>query len=363
MPCAVCQAPRSVSLLLPADTECPIGWITEFSGYMMASKKNEKRAEYVCVDESPSYIKGRPNAGDADGVSASFLFLVEGRCNAENVVGGLPCPPTTSVLLKDKQHKEEMTQEENVYMEVIAGEEIQSTEKGIGKCQYSDVDAVPPGKQVVVVQKQHHVSLGIAVACVILVCIVVAVFSIMTIQSHNENIRSQTKGVMSGAPHNDNGSGTNYLCLPDQPRYKFTMAGYQITRGSITAVEFRESQKDFKPTKDLHGVNFPCAVCQAPRSVSLLLPADTKCPIGWITEFSGYMMASRKDETRAEYVCVDKSPSYIKGSDKPDGDADWEMASRLFLVEGRCNAEAAVGGLPCPPYVDGYELTCAICTQ
>ncbi|XP_071960339.1 uncharacterized protein [Antedon mediterranea] len=88
------------------------------------------------------------------------------------------------------------------------------------------------------------------------------------------------KGVMSGAPHNDIGSGANYLCLPHQPRYNFTMAGYQSTRGSIAAVEFRESYKNFKPTKDLHGVNFPCAVCQAPRSVSLLLPADTKCPIG-----------------------------------------------------------------------------------
>ncbi|XP_071960293.1 uncharacterized protein [Antedon mediterranea] len=276
---------------------------------------------------------------------------------------------------------------DSMYIEVTAREEIQSKEKGMAKCQYSDVDAVPPGKQVVVVQqKQHHVSLGIAVACVILVCIVVAVFSMMTIQSHNENIRSQTKvytlytrwgrmdcpstaelvykGVMSGAPHtgSNTGSGANYLCLPDQPRYKFTMAGYQTTRGSIAAVEFRESTKMFQPTKKLHGLNFPCAVCQAPRSVSLLLPADTECPIGWITEFSGYMMASRKNEKRAEYVCVDESPSYIKG--RPNaGDVDGVSASFLFHVEGRCNAENVVGGLPCPPYVDGYELTCAICTQ
>ncbi|XP_071960766.1 uncharacterized protein [Antedon mediterranea] len=291
---------------------------------------------------------------------------------------------------------------DSMYIEVTAREEIQSKEKGMAKCQYSDVDAVPPGKQVVVVQqKQHHVSLGIAVACVILVCIVVAVFSMMTIQSHKSFIEHLTrieisrynlteyitmpkvhtlytrwgrmdcpstaelvyKGVMSGAPSSDTGSGTNYLCLPDQPRYNVTMAGYQVPRGSISAVEFREYTKTFNPTKHLHGLNFPCAVCQAPRSVSLLLPAHTKCPIGWITEFSGYMMASAKIQKRAEFVCVDESPSYINGSDKPDGDADDQSASKLFHVEGRCNAEAAVGGLPCPPYVDGYELTCAICTQ
>ena len=31
--------------------------------------------------------------------------------------------------------------------------------------------------------------------------------------------------------------------------------------------------------------------------------------------------------------------------------------SIIYLVEGRC------GSLPCPPYVDGREIACAVCSK
>ncbi|XP_033105611.1 short-chain collagen C4-like [Anneissia japonica] len=166
------------------------------------------------------------------------------------------------------------------------------------------------------------------------------------------------KGVMAGAPYGNAGSGSNFLCLPDNPTYNFTVEGRQGERGTIYGTEYRLGDRLFKPLNDLHTHDVPCAICQAPRSVTLMMPADTECPSGWKKEYDGYLMSSKFDHKRGEYVCVDSNPTAIPGTKAV---VPTSQVSMLYLVESRCSTSG--GGLPCLPYKDNLELACAVCTR
>ena len=56
-------------------------------------------------------------------------------------------------------------------------------------------------------------------------------------------------------------------------------------------------------------------------------------------------------KNQKDFVCVDKDPEYVPGSHKDMNGA------LLYHVEGQC------GSLPCLPYVQYRELTCAVCTK
>ncbi|XP_071960761.1 uncharacterized protein [Antedon mediterranea] len=289
-----------------------------------------------------------------------------------------------------------MAEVDNVYMNSLP---TKSTEKGMAEWQDRNIN-VSSGKQVThskhhgcllpVPPKQHHVSLGIAVGCVILVCIVVAVFSMMTIQSHKSFIKHLTridenilnsklkestkitlftrwgredcpntaeliyKGRTLGAPDGTNGSGSNYLCVTDKRQLNFTVPDHQIIRGSIFPTEYRYGQK-ITPLAKNHYHDVPCAVCQAARSVTLMMTAVTECPNGWTKEYDGYLMSGRDDLKRTEYICVDGDPSILPGTNLA---APLKDASTLFIVEAGCTSG---GGVFCKPY-ENLELTCVVCT-
>ena len=83
-----------------------------------------------------------------------------------------------------------------------------------------------------------------------------------------------------------------------------------------------------------------------------MIPARNKCYDGWTTEYSGYLSTGYYvDAGASEYICVDGEPEVIKGG---TANTDGKL---LYLVEGRC------GSLPCPPYINGRELTCVVCTK
>ena len=54
---------------------------------------------------------------------------------------------------------------------------------------------------------------------------------------------------------------------------------------------------------------------------------------------------------RTTYVCVDGDPEVRAGGVANDNGA-------LFY-----NTEAACGSLPCPPFVQGREITCVVCSK
>jgi len=67
---------------------------------------------------------------------------------------------------------------------------------------------------------------------------------------------------------------------------------------------------------------------------------------------SGYLVTGSDPHASAsELICLDELPETIPGGDQNhDG--------KVFYL-----AEAVCGSLRCPPYVEGRELTCVVCSK
>jgi hypothetical protein len=105
------------------------------------------------------------------------------------------------------------------------------------------------------------------------------------------------------------------------------------------------------PFGALHNFNAPCAVClRESVRVSLMIPGTRVCPAGWNLEYSGYLMSTFYTQSPGEMVCVDRDAEGV-GSNSDQGGHAW------YPTEGEC------GSLPCGPYVQDRELTCAVCTR
>ena len=63
------------------------------------------------------------------------------------------------------------------------------------------------------------------------------------------------------------------------------------------------------------------------------------------------MSARHQDSGRSSYVCVDHAFEPVS-----DGQGQTD-AGHLYRVEATCDS------MPCPPYVNYKELTCAVCTK
>ena len=160
-------------------------------------------------------------------------------------------------------------------------------------------------------------------------------------------------GIMGGEHYTHHGGGANYLCLPHNPKYDKYKDGHQYA-GYVYGTEYEVSQYNGVPFKrKLQDHDAPCVVCfTKSRGSMLMMPARNDCPSGWTEEYHGYLMTERHSHRHSsDFICVDGDPEYVPGSH-----AD-KNGALLYAVEGRC------GSLPCLPYVDGRELTCAVCTK
>ena len=156
-------------------------------------------------------------------------------------------------------------------------------------------------------------------------------------------------GRAGGAGYSQNG-GSNPQCLPLDPNYLKYQPNKQ-THSYIYGAEYEET--DFVVANS-HDTDVPCAVCfVATRNAVYMMPAKYTCPEDWTTEYYGYLMAERSHPShkRSLFSCVDKSLTSVIGS-KHNHDG-----FLFYRVEGRC------GSLPCPPYEETKELTCAVCTK
>jgi hypothetical protein len=98
--------------------------------------------------------------------------------------------------------------------------------------------------------------------------------------------------------------------------------------------------------------DIPCVVCKSPRSISLMIPARKECYPGWTIEYWGYLMAAIFNRPGGhDHICVDTKPEFNQHGGTDDNE------HILYLVEAQC------GSLPCPPYVQGRELPCAVCSK
>ena len=155
---------------------------------------------------------------------------------------------------------------------------------------------------------------------------------------------------MGGEHNSHQGGGVNYLCLPNKPKYDKYSDSDQ-TAGYVYGTEYQVN--DFDPFKKLHNHEAPCVVCYVTsRGSMLMIPARNDCPSGWTEEYHGYLMTEyHNHKKQRDFICVDKNAEYVPGTSSNQRDA------YLYPVEGRC------GALPCLPYVNARELTCAVCTK
>eukprot|EP00058_Branchiostoma_floridae_P027478 XP_002612969.1 hypothetical protein BRAFLDRAFT_74754 [Branchiostoma floridae] len=174
----------------------------------------------------------------------------------------------------------------------------------------------------------------------------------------------------AGAHYTHAGGGANYLCLPKDPEWGNHQDGFSGTNSYLYGAEYETyNQPPFVGTyicicvledsrfsrykrSGLHDHDVPCAVCHVSgRSAHLMIPGRKTCKgDGWVAEYSGYLMAEYHGHPRTEWVCMDSEPE--KGGTPVN-----QNGALFYTVEGRC------GVLECPPYVDGREITCVVCTK
>ena len=155
-------------------------------------------------------------------------------------------------------------------------------------------------------------------------------------------------GIAAGTPYRHAGGGANLLCLPNNPVYESFSPGTQDSA--------RVGPVEAHPSVALGDLGFnenaPCAVCRTTRPTTMMIPATINCPSGWTREYYGYLMTSTRESTRGSFICMDRSAQEIPGSG-----GHTEEAHDLWNVEAYC------GIIPCPPYNDYQELTCAVCSK
>ena len=161
-------------------------------------------------------------------------------------------------------------------------------------------------------------------------------------------------GVTAGSKWNE-GGGVDYLCLPRNPQYLQRSGGRQTWRARLYGAEYETG--DSPPLNTVftsrQNHNAPCAVCFTPaRGTKLMIPGMVNCPSSWTREYYGYLMAAAvRHPHRHNFACVDYNAGSVPGSQA-------ETAEAVFY-----HTETSCDGITCPPYVDGNELTCVMCTK
>jgi hypothetical protein len=171
-------------------------------------------------------------------------------------------------------------------------------------------------------------------------------------------------GYAGGSWYGYSGGGSNYLCLPDNPEFDNIVPGRQVWSSQIFGVEYEthsDQNKDNQPFSlannrgaPLLNSNAPCVVCHRSNKNSVLtVPAKKKCPTDtMILEYNGYLSSGVWDQQRTEFICLDAAPESIPGSVADNNGA------RITPAQVECDLKT----LPCPPYVEGYEVNCVVCT-
>lgn len=162
-------------------------------------------------------------------------------------------------------------------------------------------------------------------------------------------------GYAGGSWYDHPGAAVSMLCLPKNPDWAAYTDGAQSYSGFLYGVEFEPSDgrtdRFFGNGHSQHDV--PCTVCYTrSRASSIMLPGKRTCPATWSLEYKGYLMSGRYSHRAAsDYYCIDVAAETL-----PGGVVN-KNGYTLYFVESRC------GSLKCPPYVEGREMTCVVCSK
>ena len=163
-------------------------------------------------------------------------------------------------------------------------------------------------------------------------------------------------GIAGGSHYQSTGGASDYLCLPHDPQWG-NHNNVVNNLGEVYGAEYETPNFPFtigsNAATTLQDQNVPCAVCQSQgRQSAIMIPARFDCYSGWTKEYSGYLVSGhRTNPGRYQYACMDKDPDIdVAGFRNENG-------ALFFSVDAVC------GSLPCPPYANGRELTCVVCTR
>ena len=152
--------------------------------------------------------------------------------------------------------------------------------------------------------------------------------------------------------YRDVGGGANTLCLTKNPEFHEDVRAGLTSNARIYGVEYQDIRSGFLDLFDLNHQDAPCAVCEVPRASVLMFPAKRTCPHGWTLEYEGILMSGKYDYTqRTQFDCVSLGMEVVPGGGADINGGLW------YVVEVVCVT------LPCPPYVNGYELSCVVCSK
>ena len=160
------------------------------------------------------------------------------------------------------------------------------------------------------------------------------------------------KGYTAGGAFKDSGGGSGMLCLPDHPTWGNYTDGLNGYKGYIYGVEIDMVEPSHIFYHAVNEQDQPCVVCHTRYAVTHMFPGRINCFPGWSLQYAGYLMSSMPTSGMdRDYICVDSDPGALVHGATNDNQGI------IYLVEGRC------GSLPCPPYVEGREIACAVCSK
>ena len=89
----------------------------------------------------------------------------------------------------------------------------------------------------------------------------------------------------------NSGSGFNRLCMPFTP--DFVNASNNQEDGSyLWGAEYQSDGFGIFDLEYIYDQPVACAVCEVSKPGTLMIPATTDCPAGWMMEYSGYLMTN-----------------------------------------------------------------------
>lgn len=168
------------------------------------------------------------------------------------------------------------------------------------------------------------------------------------------------KGYITGPHYNSGGNGMNFLCTHEQPQFVRSQAGNQPYRSYLWGVELEYDTASSTQllTDNVNGgqllnQDMVCVRCYVEGSYDvMMIPGRHDCGgSGYDLQYKGFLVAEANlQRARSEYICLDEAPEGAPGG---SGNMDQSV---FYVAQFRC------GSLPCNPFVNDLEVTCAVCT-
>ncbi|XP_062577137.1 uncharacterized protein LOC134239012 [Saccostrea cucullata] len=169
-------------------------------------------------------------------------------------------------------------------------------------------------------------------------------------------------GYGGGTHRQHQGGAVEPLCLPTNPEWGWCHNNESdYSRGLVYGAEYQLFKDVIMPKAYLYNGEVPCVVCRTQNDKSVLvIPARKTCYEGWKVEYWGYLMSGKyRQPSSSTFTCMDAEPEALGRIGPGSG------GYLFYPTEVRCGHLSChtCSSSKCPPYKDGAELLCVICSE